>query len=195
MSKRENGAARIIAVIAVIALLAALGIVIWRFWDDIRGWFVKDDGARIAVEVDGTVYKTNGGGLVLMSGDAIGITVGKKAYGLKDCEIEIRAAEGKNFSYTVGEDPYQWWDVTGEDFTRGFTFTETEGKITVTYGSLKEILKKVHDTEELYLDTAQDLTGDLFEMVIRVGKQELVLGFAVGLPPTGVQILPNGIVF
>ncbi len=178
----------ILAVLLAAVLVTAVTLgVIYR--DTIRGWFTP--GPTVAVTVEDTVYVEDAEGIVIYSGNELTISTTSA----EAPTVEIRAAKGKNFFYTVGSEPYQWADVAGEDFTQDFGIAKTEKGYTINYGTLEEILMRHHGMACQIAENA-DLTGDLFELSIVCGKTELHLAFGIGLPADGVLfVTPNAIIF
>lgn len=74
--------------------------------------------------------------------------------------------------------------------TAGFTFTETEGTITVEYGGLSDILSAALDK---IVTVSEEASGELFILVITSGNSELNLSFA--LSGYGLSLAPDHIIF
>ena len=85
-------------------------------------------------------------------------------------------------------------DLAGEDLTAGFTFTESDGAITVEYGSMEEILSAAMGTEIVINETPD---GELFTLVITSGESVLNLDFAPASFASDYKIVldPDHIIF
>ena len=143
----------------------------------------------LAAAVFGAYYLSNGfggkyatfattvnGKLVLSSG-SIQLPRGSelKIASFSDYTLKVVAAEPEqDFALTVGGETVNYSDLAGEDITEGFTFTESDGVITVDYGNLEEILTSALDKEVTVGDISE---GDLFTLIITSGESSINLSF------------------
>lgn len=107
--------------------------------------------------------------------------------------VTVRATAQKgSFPFLVGDEQYEWADVAGKDFTKGFQFENTAQGFKLGYDSLASIIASGF-SESVKVEELSE-TADMFEMEIVCGKSKLVFGFSVGLPVTGVEIDKDQIV-
>lgn len=193
----KNGNNAFIATLSIVLAIVILGVgafLLWVYRDKISG--KESSSEAIFLVHNDAIYAQSANGLVFYSGDELELRVTEGLKG-EDVKIAIYAADGGDFAYRVGEEPYYWSDVTGEDFTSAFTIAyqnQRKTQVKLTYGSLEEMLSSFYHTDVTVAD-GQDLTGDLFELVITVGAERLCIGFGIGLPATGVEINPDSIIF
>ena len=189
-NRKSSGGYTAATVVKVILLILAVAII-------------------LAAAVFGIYYLTNGfggnyttfattinGKLVLSSG-SIQLPRGSviKITSFNDYTLEVVAAEPEqDFVLTVGGETVNYSDLAGEDITKGFTFTESDGVITVEYGSLEEILSAAMGTEVAINETPDD---ELFTLVITSGESVLNLDFAPASFASDYKIVldPDHIIF
>ena len=163
----------------------------------------------LAAAVFGAYYLSNGfggkyatfattvnGKLVLSSG-SIQLPRGSelKIASFSDYTLKVVAAEPEqDFALTIGGEMVNYSDLAGEDLTAGFTFTESDGAITVEYGSMEEILSAAMGTEVAINETPDD---ELFTLVITSGESVLNLDFAPASFASDYKIVldPDHIIF
>lgn len=159
----------------------------------------------LAAAVFGAYYLSNGfggnyatfattvnGNLILKSGN-IQLPYGShiKVASFSDYSLTVVAAEPEqDFELTVDGETVNYSAYAGEDMTAGFTFTETEGTITVEYGGLSDILSASLDK---IVTVSEEASGELFILVITSGNSELNLSFA--LSGYGLSLDPDHIIF
>ena len=174
MAKRKtSGGSTVAAVIKVILLILAVIVI-------------------LAAAVFGAYYLSNGfggkyatfattinGKLILTSGNIdLPRTSEIKILSFEDYSLKVVAAEPeKDFELTIGGEPCLYSELAGEDMTAGFTFTESDGVITVDYGSLGEILSSALGED---VAAAEDSENALFTLTIESGKSTLNLNFLIG---------------
>lgn len=188
--KRKKTAKGIAIGLLVILLLTLLGFAGFGIA------YVATDGfggkvSTAVVIIDGEAYSQSAEGFSIFPGDEIGVQnlVGDTEYSVR---IEASAAK-KNFVFNLGEEPYTWKDLDGEDMTRGFAIEQTETGFTIGYESLPAIVSAVRMADATIAEDA-DLTGDLFVLIITIGETEYRFGFGIGLPVSGIEIDPDQIV-
>ena len=114
-----------------------------------------------------------------------------KVASFSDYSLKVVAAEPEqDFELTVDGETVNYSAYAGEDMTAGFTFTETEGTITVEYGGLSDILSAALDK---IVTVSEEASGELFILVITSGNSELNLSFA--LSGYGLSLAPDHIIF
>lgn len=155
----------ILLVLAVVIILAAAVFGAYYLSNGFGGNY-----ATFATTVNGDlIFKS--GSISLPSGSTVKVT------SFSDYSLKVIAAEPEqDFEVTVGEDTLLYSDLAGEDMTAGFTFTESDGAITVDYGSPEEILSVALGEE---VTAAEEAYGELFTLVITSGNSTLNLTFAL----------------
>ena len=170
----------------VIILLAIIFFVIYFASNGFGGSM-----ATFICKVNGKTVLTNQS-VSLPSGSTV------KVYSFSDYTISIIAAdeEDSDFIFTVNGNEYAWSDYASEDMTAGFELTEDEdGTITITYGTLDEILSDIFGVE---VSIAEDVEGEIFELVVKSGSSSLHLPFEIDYTaPTEPTIVldPDRIIF
>lgn len=159
----------------------------------------------LAAAVFGAYYLSNGfggnyatfattvnGNLILKSGN-IQLPYGShiKVASFSDYSLKVVAAEPEqDFELSVNGETVNYSAYAGEDMTAGFTFTETEGTITVEYGGLGSVLSAALGD---IVTVSEEASGELFILVITSGNSELNLSFA--LSGFGLSLDPDHIIF
>ena len=133
-------------------------------------------------------------GKTILTSQSISLPSGStvNVYSLSDYTISIIAAEDYDFAFTIDGGLYSWSEYAGEDMTEGFTFTETDDGIVITYGSLNDILTAVFDT---VATISEDVEGEVFELVIESGDIVLYLPFEITATAGSVVLDPDSIIF
>ena len=187
--QREKIARTVAIVLLVILLLAILGFAGFGI-----AYLVTDGfGGKVptaVVMIDDEVYSESTDGLTIYPGNEVRVQslTGETEYTVK---VEGNASTN-NFAFTLGEEPYTWRDMDGEDMTAGFTIAQTGTGFTIEYESLPSIITAARGAEAVIEDV--DLSGDLFTMVVTLGEREYRFGFGVGLPVSDVVLDPDQIV-
>ena len=187
--QREKIARTVAIVLLVILLLAILGFAGFGI-----AYLVTDGfGGKVptaVVMIDDEVYSESTDGLTIYPGNEVRVQslTGETEYTVK---VEGNASTN-NFAFTLGDEPYTWRDMDGEDMTAGFTIAQTGTGFTIEYESLPSIITAARGAEAVIEDV--DLSGDLFTMVVTLGEREYRFGFGVGLPVSDVVIDPDQIV-
>lgn len=153
----------ILLILAVLIILAAAVFGIYYLTGGFGGNY-----ATFATTINGKLVLSSGS-IQLPRGSVIKIT------SFNDYTLEVVAAEPEqDFALTVGGETVNYSDLAGEDLTAGFTFTESDGVITVDYGNLEEILTSALDKEVTVDDISE---GDLFTFIITSGESSINLSF------------------
>ena len=187
--QREKIARTVAIVLLVILLLAILGFAGFGI-----AYLVTDGfGGKVptaVVMIDDDVYSDSTDGLTIYPGEYVRVQslTGDTEYTVK---IEGNASTN-NFAFTLGDEPYTWRDMDGEDMTAGFTIAQTGTGFTIEYESLPTIITAARGAEAVIEDV--DLSGDLFTLVVTLGEREYRFGFGVGLPVSDVVLDPDQIV-
>lgn len=145
----------------------------------------------LAAAVFGAYYLSNGfggkyatfattvnGDLILKSG-SVNLPRGSeiKIFSFSDYSLKVTAAEPEqDFELNIGGEPCYYSELAGDDMTAGFTFTESDGVITVDYGSLSEILSAALDED---VSTEENGESALFMLIIESGKSILTMNFSL----------------
>lgn len=171
MAKRKSsGGSTAATVIKIILLILAVLIILAAA---VFGAYYLSNGfggnyATFATNINGKLVLSSGS-IQLPRGSVIKIT------SFNDYTLEVVAAEPEqDFALTVGGETVNYSDFAGEDMTAGFTFTESDGVITVDYGNLEEILTSALDKEVTVGDISE---GDLFTLIITSGESSINLSF------------------
>lgn len=167
----------------VLVLVAILGVGV------VGVTYICTDGfggnaKTLIVAIGNEAYTDNADGLQLFPNTTVRLTslTGNGSY-----SIAVRAnAKKTNFSFMVGEERYEWSDVEGKEFTKGFHFENTMQGFNLGYESLESIIASGFSESITVEELNQAI--DIFEMEITCGKSKLVFGFSVGLPVSGVEI-------
>lgn len=183
----SSTAARIFKIIGlcllVIVLLAAIFFITYFASNGFGGSY-----ATFITKVNGNTVLTNQS-ISLPSGSTV------KVYSFSDYTISITAADGEDsdFTFTVDGDEYSWSGYAGEDMTAGFEITEDEdGTLTITYGTLDEILSEVFNAE---VTITEDVEGKIFELVVVSGDSTLCLTFEPEYLADNINVEPDRIIF
>lgn len=185
MSKARGGstAAKVIKIILlVLAVIIILSAAVFGAYYLSNGF-----GGNYA-----TFATTINGKLVLSSG-SVELPRGSKIkiVSFSNYTLKVVAAEPEeDFAIIFGDESINYSDLVGEDMTAGFTFTESDGVITVDYGSLDEILSSALGEE---VETADAAGGELFSLMITSGKSELHLDFS--LTEYNIILDPDHVIF
>lgn len=180
-SRNRGIALKVITVAALLFVIVGALAVFWWLSDGVWGTL-----PTFTVKTDGHKYGTNKTDVKLYPGTEFEIDsfFGKK-YTLK---IEANA-DTTDFALTVDGEEKKWSDFEGQDFTGAFTVGRFKNKYTVNYTNLKEVCEaKTSGTVEI----ADDVQGDIFDVVITCGKREVRLSCYVA--PT-VKLNPDEIEF
>lgn len=171
----------ILLVLVVIIILAAAVFGAYYLSNGFGGKY-----ATFATTVNGDlIFKS--GSIPLYRGSEV------KVVSFSDYSMKVVAAEPEeDFAFIVDGETVNFSDYAGEDMTAGFTFTESDGVITVDYGSLDEILSDALGEEIKITDTAD---GELFTLVITSGKSKLDLSFALASYDYDIVLEPDHIIF
>lgn len=169
--------------ILVVILVAVLGVGV------VGVTYICTDGfggkaKTLIVTIGNDVYDQNAEGLTLFPDTQVRLTslTGSGSY-----SVTVRATAQKgSFSFMVGNERYEWTDVEGKDFTKGFRFENTAQGFNLSYDNLESILASGFSESVTVEELSQ--TIDMFEMEIVCGKGKLVFGFSVGLPVTGIEL-------
>lgn len=173
----------------VVVLVAVLGV------GAVGVTYICTDGfggkaKTLIVAIGEEAYSENADGLVIFSGTQVRLT---SLTGSGNYSVTVRATAPKSsFSFMVGEEKYEWTDVEGKDFTKGFQFENTAQGFKLGYDSLESILTSGFSESVTIGELSQSV--DLFEMEIVCGNAKLVFGFSVGLPVSGVELDQDQIV-
>ena len=173
----------ILLIFAVMAVLAAIVFGIYYLSNGFGG-----DYSTFVTSVNGKNIMKDGD-IELPSGSELKVT------SISDYTVKVVAAEtDSDFEITAEDEAMNFSELAGKDLTAGFTFTETDGVITVEYGSLSEILSAALG-EEVTVDGEAE--GNLFTLVIESGKSSLALNFGlvVFADVSGLIVTPDHIVF
>lgn len=157
----------LVVLILILALLACIFCGVWYFTDGFGG-----NLAAFGVKYGENTYFTPQSGLAVGSGAKFEIV---NPAG-KDYKVRITSIGDTNFKFTIGKEPYQWSDMLGWDFTKGFTVTKSASAFTLEYESLAEIIGKVAGQEVTLTDT---VSGDLFMLEVTANGSSLRLGFGL----------------
>lgn len=133
-------------------------------------------------------------GDIILSSRSVSLPSGStvKIYSFSDYSLSVYAAEDSDFVFIAEDEEYTFSDYAGEDMTAGFEITEDEdGTITISYGTLSEILSAVFGAE---VTVTEEIEGEIFELVIESGNSSLRLSFAVD-NVYDITIDPDRIVF
>lgn len=153
----------ILLILAVIIILAAAVFGIYYLTGGFGGNYTT-----FATTINGKLVLSSGS-IQLPRGSVIKIT------SFNDYTLEVVAAEPEqDFVLIVDGETVNYSDLAGEDITEGFTFTESDGVITVDYGNLEEILASALDKEVTVGDISE---GDLFTLIITSGESSINLSF------------------
>ena len=187
--QREKIARTVAIVLLVILLLAILGFAGFGI-----AYLVTDGfGGKVptaVIMIDDEVYSESTGGLTIYPGEEVRV---QSLTGETEYTVNVEGnASTNNFAFTLGEEPYTWRDMDGEDMTAGFTIAQTGTGFTIEYESLPTIITAARGAEAVIEDV--DLSGDLFTLVVTIGEREYRFGFGVGLPVSDVVIDPDQIV-
>ena len=187
--QREKIARTVAIVLLVILLLAILGFAGFGI-----AYLVTDGfGGRVptaVIMIDDEVYSESTDGLTIYPGNEVRV---QSLTGETEYTVNVEGnASTNNFAFTLGEEPYTWRDMDGEDMTAGFTIAQTGTGFTIEYESLPSIITAARGAEAVIEDV--DLSGDLFTLVITIGEREYRFGFGVGLPVSDVVLDPDQIV-
>lgn len=173
MAKRKtSGGATAATVIKVILLILAVIVILAAAV--FGAYFLSNGfGGRYA-----TFATTINGKLILTSGNIDLPRASEiKVVSFSDYSFKITAAEPEeDFELYKGGEPCLYSELAGEDMTAGFTFTESDGVITVDYGSLGEILSSALGED---IAAAEDSENALFTLTIESGKSTLNLDFTL----------------
>ena len=187
--QREKIARTVAIVLLVILLLAILGFAGFGI-----AYLVTDGfGGRVptaVIMIDDEVYSESTDGLTIYPGEEVRV---QSLTGDTEYTVNVEGnASTNNFAFTLGDEPYTWRDMDGEDMTAGFTIAQTGTGFTIEYESLPTIITAARGAEAVIEDV--DLSGDLFTLVVTLGEREYRFGFGVGLPVSDVVIDPDQIV-
>ena len=187
--QREKIARTVAIVLLVILLLAILGFAGFGI-----AYLVTDGfGGRVptaVIMIDDEVYSESTDGLTIYPGEEVRV---QSLTGETEYTVNVEGnASTNNFAFTLGEEPYTWRDMDGEDMTAGFTIAQTGTGFTIEYESLPSIITAARGAEAVIEDV--DLSGDLFTLVVTIGEREYRFGFGVGLPVSDVVLDPDQIV-
>lgn len=187
--QREKIARTVAIVLLVILLLAILGFAGFGI-----AYLVTDGfGGRVptaVIMIDDEVYSESTDGLTIYPGNEVRV---QSLTGETEYTVNVEGnASTNNFAFALGEEPYTWRDMDGEDMTAGFTIAQTGTGFTIEYESLPSIITAARGAEAVIEDV--DLSGDLFTLVVTLGEREYRFGFGVGLPVSDVVIDPDQIV-
>lgn len=169
--------------ILVVILVAVLGVGV------VGVTYICTDGfggkaKTLIVTIGNDVYDQNAEGLTLFPDTQVRLT---SLTGSGNYSVTVRATAQKgSFSFMVGNERYEWTDIEGKDFTKGFRFENTAQGFNLSYDNLESILASGFSESVTVEELSQ--TIDMFEMEIVCGKGKLVFGFSVGLPVTGIEL-------
>lgn len=169
-AKKPNKAATVIKVIllilAVVVILAAAVFGAYYLSNGFGGKY-----ATFATTINGKLILASGN-VDLPRGSEI------KIVSFSDYSFKVTAAEPEeDIELTIGGQPCLYSELAGEDMTAGFTFTESDGVITVDYGSLSEILSSALGED---VAAAEGSENALFTLTVESGKSTLDLNFLLG---------------
>lgn len=174
MAKRKtSGGSTVATVIKVILLILAIIVILAAA---VFGAYYLSNGfggkyATFATTINGKLMITSGN-IDLPRGSEI------KILSFEDYSLKVVAAEPEeDFELNIGGEPRLYSELAGKDITAGFTFTESDGVITVDYDSLSEILSSALGED---VATAENTEKALFTLIIESGKSTLNLGFLLG---------------
>ena len=102
-------------------------------------------------------------------------------------------AEGTDFEVALDGETYSWSDFIGKDFTSAFTFTQSDGVVTLDYGNPEEIISAATGQTAVI---SGDASGTLFCMTISSGNSSIDLTFQLAqmqVNVDGIIIVPDHI--
>ena len=165
-------------ILAVLVIIASIVIAIYFGTNGFGGNY-----PTFAVQVNGKPILANGY-IDLPNGSKITIN------SFSDYSLKIVAVEPEqDFAIMVNGETVNYSSLAGDDMTAGFTFTESDGVITVEYSCLDDILSAALDED---VTSSGKVEGELFKLVITSGKSELELNFA--LTSLDIAIYPDHII-
>ena len=140
------------------------------------------------IEFEGTKFG-NGGVAYLENGSTY--TVSEK-FG-SEYTVKFTAYGARDFSFTLGAEPYAWKNINGDDFTAGFTVNRTETGFSVSFGTLEEIIQTVKGNTATLAAGASPAVGEKFTMTVSSGSRSVAMNFITRVD--GVDLDDSDIIF
>ncbi len=155
--------------IGILVLLAGIVFAAWYFSGGFGGKL-----SATSVRFGEKRYFTPKSGLTIQVGEEIGV---RNPFG-GEYTVKVTANAAKNdFKFYAGADSYQWSEVHGEDITHCFAINRTESGFTLGYKDFYTIAEGIYGET---VETAEEVSGDIFMLEITANKCTVKYGFGIG---------------